>query len=44
MTVKAESAGPNRLRQAARERRIVSRPQVMEKDPVHNTGENLARP
>jgi FAD/FMN-containing dehydrogenase len=42
MTVKAESAGPNRLRQAARERRIVSRPQVMEKDPVHNTGENLA--
>ncbi len=36
-------ADSGRLRRAARERRVVSRPRVMEKDPVHNVEENLAR-
>jgi len=35
-------SGPSRIRQATKERRVVSRPQVMEKDPVHNRAENLS--
>jgi hypothetical protein len=34
-------ASGSRLREAVRERRIVGRPLVMEKDPVHNRQENL---
>ena len=36
------TASGSRLREAVRERRIVGRPLVMEKDPVHNRAENLA--
>ena len=35
-------SGPSRIRQATKERRVVGRPQVMEKDPVHNRAENLS--
>src|SRR5450759_2229239 len=35
------SASGSRLREAVRERRIIGRPLVMEKDPVHNRQENL---
>lgn len=41
-TSRATPRGPSRAREATRERRIVSRPQVMEKDPVHNLSDNLA--
>jgi hypothetical protein len=33
----------SRIRRELRERRVVHRPQVMEKDPVHNVEENLGR-
>jgi len=35
------SSGSSRIRAATKERRVVGRPQVMEKDPVHNRAENL---
>ncbi len=42
MPVTTGGASKSRIRQGVRARRVVSRPQVMEKDPVHNRAENLA--